>query len=455
VAFSSAKSPFAEPALARRIARAALSVSFEQLAPEVAAKVKTGLLDVLSCAFEARTLPWGEQAIRVASRSAGPVAIIGTGYRTSAAEAAFANAVLGHGLVREDMHTAAVSHLGVVIYPVLLALTEAAGKKARISGRDFILAAMCGYEVGAAIGRALMDRDLVRRLRPTGITGPLAGAMAGSRLLGLDEGAAASALGLAANSTAGLNEWPFSGGDEMFFHPGFAARSAVTAVQLAALGARASETALDGPSGLFASLGRRDRIAAVAPFSAEPEILSVYYKPAPACNYAQTACQAAARLRVPNTAEITGITVKLPAAAIEYPGCNYPGPFERTLQAKMSIQYCVAAALVCGKIEEANYHRLSDPEIARLAAVTTLEADAAFNAAYPTMQGAEVIVTLRDGSRHFEHLDNLIPATPAEIRARFRSAAGPRAAEIESWVDGLEEFENLAKACPGWRLGAE
>jgi len=46
----------------------------------------------------------------------------------------------------------------------------------------------------------------------------------------------ASALGLAANATGGLNEWPYSGGDEMFFHPGFAARNAVTAVELAELG---------------------------------------------------------------------------------------------------------------------------------------------------------------------------------------------------------------------------
>ena len=45
----------------------------------------------------------------------------------------------------------------------------------------------------------------------------MAGAMAGSRLLGLDEDCAASALGFAANATGGLNEWPYSGGDEMFF----------------------------------------------------------------------------------------------------------------------------------------------------------------------------------------------------------------------------------------------
>jgi 2-methylcitrate dehydratase PrpD len=434
--------PAAEPALARRIARAAGPLSFERLAPDVATKVKIGLLDLLSCAFEARTLPWGEQAIRTASRAAGRATIIGTPFRAAAGEAAFANAVLGHGLVREDMHTAAVSHLGVVIYPVLLALAEEADRP--VFGRDFIVAAMCGYEVGAAVGRALMDRDLVRRIRPTGITGPLAGAMAGSRLLSLNEDATAGALGLAANSTGGLNEWPYSGGDEMFFHPGFAARNAVTAVELAALGTRASETALDGPSGLFACFGKRDRIAAVAPFSGAPEILSVYYKPAPACNYAQTACQVAARLHVPQAADIAGITVKLPAAAIEYPGCNYAGPFARTLQAKMSIQYCVAAALVCGTIEEANYRRLSDPEILRLALITELENDSEFSAAYPASQGAEVIVTLWNGITFSQRLDDVIPATPSEIRARFRAAAGGRAAEIESCIDALERQENLS-----------
>ena len=65
-----------------------------------------------------------------------------------------------------------------------------------------------------------------------------------------------SALGFAANATVGLNEWPASGADDMFFHAGFAARNAVTSVELAELGAFASETALDGPAGLFAALRR-------------------------------------------------------------------------------------------------------------------------------------------------------------------------------------------------------
>ena len=58
-------------------------------------------------------------------------------------------------------------------------------------------------------------------------------------MLGLDEDASVSALAFGANVAAGLNEWPRSGGDEMFFHVGFAARNAVLAAQLARAGARA------------------------------------------------------------------------------------------------------------------------------------------------------------------------------------------------------------------------
>jgi 2-methylcitrate dehydratase PrpD len=431
------------PGLSRRMVRAARDLSFDRLSREVREKVKTGLLDFLACAFEARDLPWGCQAIRMANGAPGDARVIGTAVRSSPAEAAFANATLGHGLVREDMHAGAVSHLGVVIFPTLLALAQ----RRKASGRDFILAAVCGYEIGAAVGRAIMDRELVRRFRPTGITGPLAGAMAGSMLLALDEDAAVSALGFAANATGGLNEWPYCGGDEMFFHPGFAARNAVTSVELAAYGARASESALDGRAGLLAGLNKLDCVAKVAPFSGEAlEILSVYYKPAPACNYAQTACQAAlalAREDGVKASELESIAVRASDAAVKYPGCDFAGPFERILQAKMSIQYCVAATLARGAIEEANYRLLDDAEINRLARATQLAVDTAFTAAYPGAQGTEVIVKLRDGRVVSKRLDDVIAATPEQIRARFRAACGNWRA-IEEMVERIEEQDDMS-----------
>ena len=427
--------------LSRRVVRAARALTLDQLPPEVVAKVKIGLLDFLSCAFEARELPWGCQAIRMASAASGQATVIGTPVKTSPAEAAFANATLGHGLVREDMHAGAVSHLGVVIFPTLLALSQ----QQQASGRDFILGAVCGYEIGAVVGRAIMDQEMVRRFRPTGITGPLAGAIAGSRLLALDEDAAVSALGFAANATGGLNEWPYCGGDEMFFHPGFAARNAVTALELALLGARASESALDGRAGLFAAFDKLDRISQVAPFSGKPfEILSVYYKPAPACNYAQTATQAALALTMQagfRSSDIESIVVKASAAAVGYPGCDYGGNFDRILQAKMSIQYCVAATLARGAIEESNYHSLDDLEINRLVSITKLETDPAFTAAYPGAQGTEVILKSNRGIARIR-MGDVIPATPEQIRERFRAAC-PHSQAIEEMVDKLELQENV------------
>src|SRR5579871_4800095 len=104
--------------------QAARLISPDDVPEVVRDKVRIGLLDMLSCALEARDLPWGCQAIQVASRSTGEASIIGSRTRVATGDAAFANATLGHGLVREDMHTGAVSHLGVVIYPVLLACAQ-------------------------------------------------------------------------------------------------------------------------------------------------------------------------------------------------------------------------------------------------------------------------------------------------------------------------------------------
>jgi 2-methylcitrate dehydratase PrpD len=218
-------------------------------------------------------------------------------------------------------------------------------------------------------------------------------------------------------------------------------------VELAELGAFASETALDGRAGLFAAMNRSERASAAVPFSTGPlEIMSVYHKPAPACNYAQTACQAALALAVEDRVQsrnIVGIQIKCSAAAVAYPGCSSAGPFDRILQAKMSIPYCVAATLATGRIEEANYRLLRDREVKRLVTAATLEADSRISAEYPRLQGAEVVVTLRDGQTRRRSLRDVVPATPGQIRASFRSASdkvlGPKATSaIEGIIGELE-----------------
>jgi len=245
----------AQEPLAARIARAVISLSPRELPAEVSDKAKLCLLDLVGCAFESRELPWSRQAAQMAQRVGDGATVIGWPDAVAHGDAAFANAVMGHGLVREDMHAGSISHLGIVVWPALLALAQ----YRRVAGRDFIAAAVAGYEVGGKVGRAVMDAEVARIHRPTGITGPLAAAAAGARLLGLNIEQTTSALALGANVTVGFNQWAHTGGSEMFFHAGFAARDALTAVRLAQAGAFASPSALDGEAGLT-SPRRRARL---------------------------------------------------------------------------------------------------------------------------------------------------------------------------------------------------
>ena len=445
--------------LAARMARAVITVSAENLPAEVTDKVKLCLVDLIGCAFESRDLPWSRQAVKIAEHvdgKAGGASIIGCPGSFAFGDAAFANAVMGHGLVREDMHSGSISHLGIVVLPALLALAQ----YRRVSGRDFIAAAVAGYEVGGQVGRAVMDAEVAKIHRPTGITGPVAAAAAGSRLLGLSIEQATSAIALGANLTVGYNQWAHTGGSEMFFHAGFAARNALSAARLAEGGAFASPSALDGEAGLFAALRKRSAASKVELFKSAPEILSVYHKPVPACNFAQTASQAALRIARDGKAaidRIASITVRVPRAGALYPGCDYTGPFAHILQAKMSIQYNVAAALIEGGVSEKNFKLLNDARLHKLIGLMTLEVDDEMTRAYPGKQGGEVEVRDSSGTTQKLRLDDVVNATQADVLERFRAAVEgavgkARAQEIEGCINGLERSDDAGRL--GVLLGA-
>jgi 2-methylcitrate dehydratase PrpD len=252
---------------------------------------------------------------------------------------------------------------------------------------------------------------------------------------------------------AGYNEWASTGGSEMFFHNGLAARSAVTAVQLAAEGAYASPTALEGDAGMLAAF-RRPRPPQVPElFADRPEILAVFFKPVPSCNFAQTPAQAALaialrhKVRAP---DIDSVAVRVTKAAALYPGCDANGPFEHILQAKMSIQYNVAAALVHSNYAERNYVPQDNPEVQALAKRVNVEIDGAFTAAFPAKQGAAVVVRTRGGETFEHRADNVEPTDPDGVHERFFAAAAStlgetRARELDALIGTLESCTNAAE----------
>jgi 2-methylcitrate dehydratase PrpD len=445
-----------------RMAHAVATQSWRDLSPEVIAKAKLCILDLLGSALESRDLPWARQAAGVALRNSGGLArggagIVGTSHVVSVQDAAFANGVTGHGLVRDDMHVGSVSHLGTVLVPTLLALAETT----KVSGKDLVVALVSGYEVGGKIGRMILDVDVSKNFRPTGITGPVGGAAAGAKLLGLDAHKAATALALGANMAAGYNEWAATGGSEMWFHTGLAARGAVTAVQLAADGAYASRTAIDGEAGLLAAFHKDLAPQIPEVFADRPEILAVFFKPVPACNFAQSAAQAAFRVaqrKKLRANDVQRIVVRVTRAAALYPGCDVSGPFEHVLQAKMSIHYNVAAALLFGDFAERNYVPQQNPDVLTMATRTRLEVDEDLTKEFPAKQGAEVIVYTRAGDELRERITELATVDADGVRARFAAAAATAlgtagAARLGELVDGLERVTDAAELSRATRLG--
>jgi 2-methylcitrate dehydratase PrpD len=419
----------------------------ETQSPDVAAKARLCLTDALRCMFEARDLPTSRQALSIIHPFTEGAPVSATDVRAAPAEAAFAMATMSASLLREDMHAASISHHGIVVWPTLLALAHGAG----VPGARFLAAGVVGYEFGARLGAALFDADLARRLRPTAFSATAGAAMGGAYLLGLSAGEAAAAVALAVDASSGLNQWPHSGGDEIFFQAGRAAQAAVQAVALARAGAFASPPLLDGPAGLFVAAGKRapDELHL---FEGEPQILAVYNKALPICNFAQTAAQAALEIAARpsfSANAVEGLNVFVTDAAVAYPGCDHAGACERPLQAKMSIRFSVAAALVHGDLKEARFHDLGDPAVARLVALSALQADPALTAAFPAKQGARVEIRLASGEVLTASFADVTPATLQQIRQGLLTSGGEvlgagKVVALLRFIDRLEQAPDAA-----------
>lgn len=416
-------------------------------------KAQYCLTDFLACVYSTGNFPWVENARAVALQNSvtlqGGAPILGSDKRVSIQDAAFVNAVAGHSLIRDDMHLGSVSHLGVVVIPAALAMAE----MNTVTGKKLLEAIVCGYEAGGKLGRMLMDVETAKKIRPTGLIGAYAAAATGACLLDLDLNETANALGFATNYFTGLNEWANWGSEDMYYHPGIAVRNGITAVMLAKQGATAAAGSLDGKSGLFAAFGKNIPKAPLLPFSEEEEIQQVFFKQVPACNYAQTAAQVGVKASVAKHIEnnaIQRILINVPHAAAHYPGCDYAGPFTSILQARMSIQFNVASAILHSDFEDSHFRNYSDPKIQAIASKVDVRIDNDLTDRYPSQQGAAIVVTLKNGEVLTASLEDVLAASNEEVVSRFLAAAaenlGQENAEaLLSLIMSLDSEQDLSR----------
>src|ERR1700674_3271338 len=157
-----------------------------RLAPHVAQEAKHRVLDALAAIVSGSHLPAGEMAIHFARAQGGvsEATVLTTDIRTSAVNAALANAMCAHADETDDFEPVTKAHPGSSVVPAALALAEKEGR----SGEDLIRAVTLGYDLACRLLMAL-GPDLVRGThRSAEGTGSTFGALgAAASLARLDE----------------------------------------------------------------------------------------------------------------------------------------------------------------------------------------------------------------------------------------------------------------------------
>src|SRR5882762_8482833 len=126
-------------------------LTYGRVPAEVIARLKLLILDSLGCALYGTELPWS----RILMATLGGLdetkacAVWGTGRRLSGPHAALVNGTLVQSFELDDVHRAGVLHVGAVTLPALFAVAEL---RPGMSGRDFLRAAVAGYEIGPRVG---------------------------------------------------------------------------------------------------------------------------------------------------------------------------------------------------------------------------------------------------------------------------------------------------------------
>ncbi len=106
-------------------------------------------------------------------------------FKTNLLNAGFLNGISAHVLELDDGHRGAQIHLGAVIFPTALAISEAYD----LDGKSFLEAVIAGYEVGIMLGQIVNPQDSNNGFHTTGTVGTFVAGAVASKLLNLDEGA--------------------------------------------------------------------------------------------------------------------------------------------------------------------------------------------------------------------------------------------------------------------------
>lgn len=423
------------------------------------------VLDFIGLNFAAYATPLGRSvhdgalAMSCGETTGSGASVIGFGTKLPPTNAALVNATLAHAMDFDDTHLATLVHPSAPVIATAFAIGERAGA----SGRDVLSMTIAGNEISCRLGMAAPGAFHAKGLHPTSVLCTPVAALIAARMLGLDREAALHAMGIACSQASGILESYQDGTWVKTLHPGWAAHSGIAAAYLAQAGFTGPASGLDGRFGILRALlegpsGAPDIAAVTRGLGEDWETRTNFYKLYPCAQvilpFVEMALQARGEGFDPDS--IREITVEIGARYIPVvcePRETKIAPVTNT-QARASIAYAVAAALVHGALDVRHYTQeaIGDPAVRALAA-KIFHAPLSPDPAASGFPGAMTIETVTGGSRRLHHVSNSghpnDPGTPQAVLAKFEAnsaaALGPEGIEnVCSRVSSMEFAPNIA-----------
>jgi len=410
------------------LARFVLELKHQHVSPQGRRRIVDALTDVTACALAGAREPVAVPLLKVfgtSTRASGnmQVSVLGLPLFASESDAATLNGAFGHVLDYDDISHPAYTHPSVSLMPTLFALAASSGA----SGRELVTAYAAGLQVIGKLGRALNLTHIETGWHPTCTFGSIGAAVAAARLLRLDAEKIMAATSIAASSAAGLRL--NFGTMTKPLHAGYAARNGLLAARLAQHGLGAAPDPLTHRYGFVNVFGARGPINWPV-FDSWTDLLEIdsdyglSLKPYPACAATHTPIEAALAVRARLNGDIGRIrSMRVGACRVSFTALLYDNP-QTELEAKFSMQYSVAAALVHGDINLASFaaDNLFDARVRALMPRIAMVDDERVRE--HSELGTTMQVTLDDGSS-FEEIVMIAAGKPerwfntTQMRAKF------------------------------------
>ena len=338
----------------RRIAEFVSGLTYEKIPAEVRERIKLLVLDSLGCAIYSANLEWCSILRNTLEQldATRTTSIWGTSAKLSSDHAALVNGTQVQGFELDDVHRKAVLHVGAVTLPALIAVAESHNQ---LSGRDFLTAAVAGYEIGPRVGLCMGQEHIGQGWHSGATVGIFSAAAGAARGLGLDADQTVHALGIGGTQSSGLMAAQY-GAMVKRMHAGRAAQSGLYGALLASHGFTGIVDVFEAPYGGFCTTFSRstDRFNLGELSSGlgerfETMRISLKFYSCVGSNHTTLDAIRDIRKRRPFTLdEIDSIVVHGSQVTVDHVGWPYKP--EGLTSAQLNLPFCVATLLLEGDV---------------------------------------------------------------------------------------------------------